>query len=204
MQQFWSQGLSCKPFGIWHGRKTGSQQLICTSIIQIYEDQYAPAPIDSDISPTNTEEAQDQDDFLEAVFGSQQSNISLNAPSKLEIYLEEPVEGRKVDPIEWWHTYASKYSHLSQIARDFLVIPATSVPSEQMFSIAGQILTKRRSALSESMMNALMCSKNWFGFQEVTKEDLTAEEDLLARIQEISIDGDIAVFSTESGGEEDT
>lgn len=90
------------------------------------------------------------------------------------------------------------------MARDFLAIPATSVPSEQMFSIAGQILTKRRSALSESMMNALMCSKNWLGFQEVTKEDLTAEEDLLARIQEISIDGDITVFSTESGGEEDT
>jgi len=39
-----------------------------------------------------------------------------------------------------------------------------------------------------------MCSKNWLGFQEVTKEELTAEEDLLARFQELSVDGDISVF----------
>lgn len=110
----------------------------------------------------------------------------------------------QVDPIEWWHTYASKYPHLSQMARDLLAIPATSIPSEQMFSIAGQILTKRQSALSESMMNALMYSKNWLGFQEVTKEELTAEEDLLARIQKLSIDGDISVFLIESGDEDDT
>ena len=90
------------------------------------------------------------------------------------------------------------------MARDFLAIPATSVLSEQMFSIAGQILTKRRSSLSESMMNALMCTKNWLGFQEVTREELTAEEELLARIQEISIDGDISVLSIESVVEEDT
>ena len=80
------------------------------------------------------------------------------------------------------------------MARDFLAIPATSVPSEQIFSIAGQILTKRRSCLSESMMNAIMCSKNWLGFQEVSKEDLTAEEELLAKLQEITVDGDIPVF----------
>ena len=44
--------------------------------------------------------------------------------------------------------------------------------------------------------------QNWLGFQEVSKEDLTAEEDLLARIQEISIDGDISVFPMESVDED--
>jgi len=68
--------------------------------------------------------------------------------------------GSQVDPLEWWRTYASKYPHLSLMARDFLAVPATSIPSEQMFSIAGQILTKRRGSFSESMMNTLMCSKN--------------------------------------------
>ena len=58
------------------------------------------------------------------------------------------------------------------MARDFLAIPATSVLSEQVFSLAGQILTKHRSSLSEGMMNSLMCTKNWLGFQELSKEDL--------------------------------
>ena len=78
------------------------------------------------------------------------------------------------------------------MARDFLAIPATSVPSEQVFSIAGQILTKRRSALSEGRMNALMCCKNWLGFHEITKEELGKEQELLAEIQELSVDGDVA------------
>lgn len=53
------------------------------------------------------------------------------------------------------------------------------------------LLTKCRSSLSEGMLNALIP----MGFQEVTKGELTAEEDLLARIQDVSIDGDISVFS---------
>ena len=89
------------------------------------------------------------------------------------------------------------------MARDFLAIPATSVPSEQMFSIAGQILTKRRSSLSEGMMNTLLCTKNWLGFQEVTKEEIVNEENLVAHFDELSCDGDVLVFPIESEAEGD-
>ena len=81
------------------------------------------------------------------------------------------------------------------MARDFLAIPATSVPSEQIFSIAGQILTKRRSSLSEGMMNTLMCTKSWLGFQELSREDLVAEEGLIECLKGLSIDGDIPIGS---------
>ena len=81
------------------------------------------------------------------------------------------------------------------MARDFLAIPATSVPSEQVFSLAGQILTKRRSSLSEGMMNSLMCTRSWLGFQELSKEDLLAEEGLLECLQDHSGDGDISIAS---------
>ena len=55
------------------------------------------------------------------------------------------------------------------------------------------------------MMNTIMCSKSWLGFQEITKEELAAEEDLLvlARLQECSVDGDILVFPNDSLDDED-
>lgn len=77
------------------------------------------------------------------------------------------------------------------MAKDFLAIPATSVPSEQVFSIAGQILTKCRSALTENKMNALMCCKSWLEVHGITKEELVQEANLLAEMQELGVDGDV-------------
>ena len=61
------------------------------------------------------------------------------------------------------------------MARDYLAIPAT----------------KRRSAMTETMMNTLMCARNWLGFQEITQEELAAEKDHFVQYQELSIDGDV-------------
>jgi len=114
------------------------------SIYRIYAAQYAPTNSINQSRPATPDPFEGdglEDDFLEAVFGSQSSAMSINAPSELELYLEEPPEARTVKPIEWWRTYASKYPHLALMARDFLAIPATSVPSEQVFSIAGMHLS---------------------------------------------------------------
>ncbi len=43
------------------------------------------------------------------------------------------------------------------LARTYLAIPATSVPSEQIFSQAGLILNKKRPALSPEHANHLIC-----------------------------------------------
>ena len=40
------------------------------------------------------------------------------------------------DPLEWWKINENQYPRLSKMARDFLAIPSTSVPSEQCFSIS--------------------------------------------------------------------
>ena len=66
--------------------------------MRTYNDQYGPASSDSDQPATldpSESDGQD-DDFLEAVFDSQSSALSFNAPSEIEVYLEEPVAGRKV------------------------------------------------------------------------------------------------------------
>jgi hypothetical protein len=54
-----------------------------------------------------------------------------------------------------------EYPSLSKLARDFLSIMATSVPCEQLFSIAGHAITKSRNRLSGNSARELLCLKSW-------------------------------------------
>ena len=74
------------------------------SFVDTYELQYAPKPVeDSSLVPlisdteTSTGKPKHEDDFLNAVYGSQTIPLPpLNLRSEVEIYLEEPIEGRNV------------------------------------------------------------------------------------------------------------
>jgi len=47
------------------------------------------------------------------------------------------------------------------IARDYLIIQATSVPSEQAFSVAGNTITQTRNRLDPETARATLCLKSW-------------------------------------------
>jgi len=51
------------------------------------------------------------------------------------------------------------------MARDFLAIPATSVPSEHIFSLAGRIVDDNRTNLDPNTVEALVCLRNWLSNQ---------------------------------------
>jgi hypothetical protein len=46
-----------------------------------------------------------------------------------------------------WRQHATKYPILSQLARKILCIPATSAPSERVFSVAGLAICNNRARL---------------------------------------------------------
>ena len=52
------------------------------------------------------------------------------------------------------------YPKLASLARKYLATPATTVPCERLFSIAGFIAEKRRAAL---LLNILLCLKDLLG-----------------------------------------
>jgi hypothetical protein len=66
---------------------------------------------------------------------------------------------RKENPLLlWWHSKAdhSIFRNFSPIIKKIFCIPATSVPSEEAFSSAGELISPKRSRLSPEMAEMLL------------------------------------------------
>lgn len=64
----------------------------------------------------------------------------------------------KVDsgPLGWWKKNQDRYPSLVRVTKRLLCIPATSTPSERIFSKAGFIVNKTRSCLLPKNMDMLV------------------------------------------------
>src|ERR1043165_9731120 len=89
----------------------------------------------------------------------QQQNKTQPLEGELERYLALPL--KQSDPLSWWYQYASKFLILSKMARNYLAIQGTSVPSEQAFSVASHTITKVRNRLNPETARASLCLKSW-------------------------------------------
>ena len=69
------------------------------------------------------------------------------ADKKVEKYFAQPELCRDSNLLDWWKLNASLFPHIAPVARHFLSLPATSVPSEWLFSDCGCIVSKKRAAL---------------------------------------------------------
>jgi hypothetical protein len=62
------------------------------------------------------------------------------------------------------------------MAMDYFSIPATSVPSEQAFSKASDLITKKRNRIDPSSAKRYMCLRYWLGLEEVTDDEVAGAE----------------------------
>jgi hypothetical protein len=61
------------------------------------------------------------------------------------------------DPLEWWKCYGeSRYPLTAGLAKILLAIPATSVPSERLFSTAGNLINAKRGCLSSDNVDTIL------------------------------------------------
>ncbi|CAN1268245.1 Putative AC9 transposase [Linum perenne] len=65
------------------------------------------------------------------------------------------------DILGWWKTKDVKYPVLSDIAKDILAIPISTVPSESTFSTGGRVLDEFRSSLSPKIVEAVTYCGDW-------------------------------------------
>ena len=60
------------------------------------------------------------------------------------------------DALDWWRNNERKFSLLSVLARKYLCIQSTSVPSQRVFSTAGHIVNAKRASLLPENVNMLI------------------------------------------------
>ena len=82
------------------------------------------------------------------------------------MYLSEPicdlVSGPGSDGIlKWWKLKCCQFPILSRIAKDLLSVPASSVPSENIFSRSGRVVSPARCRLAPETIEALMVWGDW-------------------------------------------
>ncbi len=86
----------------------------------------------------------------------------ISGDEEVERYFEIALEDLEIDVIEWLSTHKISFSHLYRMAFDILIVPETSVPSEQIFSKAGDVITKKRNRLSKDSIQAITCGDSMF------------------------------------------
>lgn len=100
--------------------------------------------------------------FMKKIFNISSNNSNQIKANEISQYLNEtlvPVLSESADIYDWWRTNQHSFPILSRIARKYLSIPATSVPSERLFSDAGNQITSKRNQISSEVISKLMFIK---------------------------------------------
>jgi hypothetical protein len=75
------------------------------------------------------------------------------------------------DPLEQWAKNRHEYPNLLRLARKYLCVPATSAPSERVFSSASLTISKLRNCLSPDTARALIFLRNtWPQLDELAQD----------------------------------
>jgi hypothetical protein len=98
----------------------------------------------------------DDDDIFKALKGKERN---VEDDNEVVLYLKQKQIRLKDDPLKWWSVNNITLPILAQIARKYLSIPAASVPSERLFSDAGNHISARRTRLSPELVNKMLFLK---------------------------------------------
>ncbi|XDV17019.1 hypothetical protein PO909_016474 [Leuciscus waleckii] len=82
--------------------------------------------------------------------------------SEMNSYLLTPSIDSEEDPLQWWKLHQINFPRLSKLAKKYLCFPATSSPSERVFSTGGNVVTCQRSCLKPEMVDMMVSFGNMF------------------------------------------
>jgi hypothetical protein len=110
---------------------------------------------------------------------SDEENENINEDKIFQEYKSYMIEKRtkNVDVLYFWRINQIRFPILAQIARDYLSISSTSVPSERCFSRSGFIVNKYRNRLSPLSIKSNILLNDWLKLDYLENEELLFYED---------------------------
>jgi len=96
--------------------------------------------------------------FLDDKLNTEQTQVTSvsTADNILKQYFSLLHSNRKSKPIDFWIKHKILLGELFNLALKYLVIPATSVPSERIFSKAGEIMPAKRNRTHPKNLDMLI------------------------------------------------
>ena len=135
-------------------------------VIDELKDLYEDARLDHHQNPiTNTNHVTStaentstkRKSILDIIYAS--SNEPADSTEEIDKYLELNEVGKEINLLEWWKLYEKRFPILASIARKYLCICATSVPSERLFSDVGNNITNKRTNLDPDLVEKMLFLK---------------------------------------------
>ena len=136
-------------------------------LLDMFADLYDPLNEEIEVHTPEPDGVQDAA-FLLSIL---KEELLLYQTMKGQLMMDGPKGPRDVsavytNPLHWWARSAAGLPHLSVLAKQFLCVPATSAPSERVFSAAGLTISKTRASLHPDNASDLIFSHNSWPYAE--------------------------------------
>ena len=98
-----------------------------------------------------------------SALGRQQAT-NTSATTEIERWLREPcihVDSTLEQLTAYMQSRVYDFPIITQMASDYHAIPATSGPSERVFSVAGNLISKKRTKISSENVRYVLCLRSW-------------------------------------------
>ena len=77
------------------------------------------------------------------------------------------------NPIAWWNDCKVSFPTLHLYAFDTLSIPAMSAEYKRVFSSTKKLILAERNRLTEDIIEASECLKNWWDYRLIMQQEYT-------------------------------
>ena len=78
------------------------------------------------------------------------------AAQEVDSFLSEAALPLATDCLQWWQQNSRRFPRLAKLAKSLLCSPASEAPSERAFSLAGNVVSEKRSLLHPKNVDALL------------------------------------------------
>uniref|UniRef100_A0A096M601 BED-type domain-containing protein n=1 Tax=Poecilia formosa TaxID=48698 RepID=A0A096M601_POEFO len=126
------------------------------TVIGVGEEGEEVEDVPDQSEPVTGKKVRREEDFLQ-LFGphyqSYRGSAAHSTTAAEEILV--PQIPTMANPLQWWASNQGRFPRLANLSRKYLAVPATSTPSERIFS-AGNTITRKRASLHPAHVDALV------------------------------------------------